>query len=175
MANTICASQGIPEYLWQKDRVEDQEFLGDEILLRRFRIPLPEDFQFDDSIGVELFEMRDDSYNRTKYCFDNKDVLWNGNPNYNNGEHFGNYGVLAISVQELSVSTEFVLNGKTVLCQLQPVHRPDPCNYAHTEAWFIIDGIKKDSKKPAAVKTLFRRLLLKKFEVVKNFDLPEGQ
>lgn len=159
----------IPQRLWISNRPEDPNFEPDEVLYRRIQTPLPADFRDDDTIGVELFEIKDDSYNRSKYCSTEYDVLFNTRIQ-DNGQHYSNWGIISVTVGEMIEPVPFNLQGKMVECQLLPEHAPGICNYAHTEAWFYRDGIKVSKNKPPSMKTFFRRRLLKTLKVIANYD-----
>jgi len=167
--NNLCPIVGIPERLWVSERDEDQVFEGEEILYRRIHTSLPKDFIDDDDISIELFEIKDDSYNRSKYCGSEKDVLFNTRIE-DAGRHYTNWGIVSLTVNDLSVSQPFNYEGRNVVCRLSPIHRPVPCNYSHTEAWFFRDDVKLSTKKPRSMKTLFRRTLLKKLKIIVPYD-----
>jgi len=167
--NNLCPVIGIPERLWVSQRAEDPIFEEDEILYRRIHTPLPEDFTEDDDISIELFEIKDDSYNRSKYCGSEKDVLFNTRIT-DEGRHYTNWGVISLTVKDLSVSSQFNHEGRDVVCKLLPVHSPVPCNYSHTEAWFYRDNVQLSKNKPRSMKTFFRRSLLKKIKVLVHYN-----
>ena len=165
----VCEAIGIPQHLWILNKLEDQVFEDDEILFRRIRVQLPDDYETDDDLALELFEIKDDSYNRSKYCLFQNDVLYDTRPE-SNGNHLDNWGIISISVRNLKVKSPFLLNGVHVECELLPIHCPVLCNYPHTEAWFFKDGEKISKKKPRSMKTLFRRSLIKSIRLEKNFE-----
>jgi len=164
----ICPTLGIPEHLWTSGRPEDPDFQLNEVLYRRIKKPLPENFLENDEVGIEVFEIKDDSYNRSKYCVDKSHVLFNTCVD-DNGAHFSTWGIISLSVEDFCVSSPFDLNGMEVICELKPIHVPIACNYSHTEGWFFRDGVKLSNKKPRSMKTLFRRELLKRLKIEKSF------
>jgi hypothetical protein len=90
-----CLNKGIPNYLHQGERKEDQIFDADELLFRRFKVTPPKELWLtDNSVSANVFKLENDSYNRGKYSNAPNDVLYNKDAS-SPEDHFYSWGILS--------------------------------------------------------------------------------
>ena len=97
-----CKELGIPDYLHRGARSADQNFDPEESLYRRFFTKIPSsEWQQDKAVSSVLFELKDDSYNRSKYSQEPEDVLYNEREE-DRGSHYFEAGILQVAVLHTS-------------------------------------------------------------------------
>lgn len=163
----VCKALGIPEYLHRDGRPIDEEF-NSELIYRRFNIAgNPSEWIKDKSISTVIFEVKNDSCNREKYCKTPSDVLFNTRPE-DKGAHYEHHGIISFNsdvVQYFNESLE--LNDTKRQFTLKMVHYPNDCMYPHCEIHVYENGIYVDSGKPKSIKALIRDILIGACEVIK--------
>lgn len=149
-----CREKGIPDHLHALARENDQEFQGDEILYRRYKLSSP-----DLTAAISFNRM---SVNRGKYSQSWDDVLWDDD---NGGRHDG-YGVIEVKVADFEGSwdhpnqEEFPV-GYSFIIQ----HKLKKCNYPHSEVVVVQSdkesGIDEEVTeiKPTSIKLKIRQYL----------------
>lgn len=149
-SNPVCAARGIPDYLHRLDREPDVAFANGERLFVRFD---PSETQFKNIISFKR-----QSCNRAKYCpGGSEDVLFDSE---HGGRHQIYTGVLVITVAEMrQVRAEIEERDKAGRTYtLQPEHKPEQCNYAHTEIVAFCNGREdSDHIKPSSMEKTFTR------------------
>jgi hypothetical protein len=167
-----CINLGIPEYLCAEGRPH-LDFLdpGDSILRRHELTGNLEDIQAlsDSQVGKDLFKLFDDSYNILSLCQHTTDVLFNDRVE-DNGAHYSDHGIISLNIGALELQNfSYNQNGVPVICQFKVHHSETPCNYAHAEMIYYMNGqIYRGQSPSKSAKTFFRRTLLKLMNVVKQ-------
>src|SRR3954468_13218601 len=100
MENCKCVDLGIPSHLHQAKREPDNIFEVSEDVYRRF--PLFDNnnkptILEDNKLSASVFSTKRMSLNRSKYCEQHADVLYNVMDN----SHFNKYGIASISVEHI--------------------------------------------------------------------------
>src|SRR5947209_1929844 len=148
MPNPVCTSLGIPEHLHQDDRLADPTFEPAEVLYRRFLVSgRIEEWLKNNSLSSAVFQIKNDSFNRSKYSEAN-DVLYNDIVE-ENGNHYNDSGILQVpsSINDF----DFQINQNKTLRQftVRVVHTPRSCNYSHSEVFLFENGVQINSNKPS--------------------------
>jgi hypothetical protein len=151
-----CAGEpGHPQY--QNGDPPDQVFTGGELLYRRY---MADHFQ-NQQLLPAAFQFPHQSFNREKYSAP-EDVL---HPECCDGKKLDGWGVLECSATNLPTPIEGP-DGRTF--QFEPIHKPYPCCYAHTEIWCkTAEGEFADKPSPK-VKETFRVKLAQRMAVRKQ-------
>ncbi len=168
MPSPECSKLGIPDHLHQDDRVPDQSFEEGELLYRRFRVlGKVEDWKNDKSLSVAIFEIKNDSFNRSKYS-NPEDVLYNDNFEAD-GKHHTSNGILSLPVAELNEFDFPVLQNKILKhYTIKVSHTPLVCNYSHSEIFVLEEEQQIDSNKPKSMKAALRDFLLERVTIIKE-------
>ena len=158
-----CLALGIPERLCSDGKPTLDLIDSTDYIYRRHNVAgsIEEIKALTDAeIGKDLFKLFDDSYNLSSLCETHLDVLYNDNPD-EQGAHFKTLGVIGINVDSLeSENFEYLSNGVMTQCNFKVHHKPEPCNYAHAEIIYYMNGEKYEGKSPSkSAKTFFRRQL----------------
>ncbi len=145
-----CEAMGIPRHLHQLERPVDPVFDGEELLYRRYPAGTP------DLTAAISFERM--SVNRGKYCESADDTLWDDR----DGSRYSGCGVFALPVQALDVMEKHPQEDYRFT--LRPEHRPNRCNYLHSEVVatkVLPDGTEESLAdiKPKSVKLKLRQAL----------------
>lgn len=114
-----CQERGIPPHLHQVERQEDPEFDPSELLYRRAQSP-----EVEPTAAINFKRM---SVNRQKYCESPEDVLWNDKE----GGKYPDQAIICLPVAALSQVVEHPEEPYSF--GLKPIHKPEQCNYPHTE------------------------------------------
>lgn len=135
-----CEILGIPNHLHKNQRELDTIFDEEEVLYRRFKI---ERSKWEGTIqeSSAVFELKDDSYNRSKYCLSPTDVLYSST-----GEYYENWGIGSVSISKISGNKKSIINNEIRNFTIKVEHTPEICNYPHCEVFIYEDGIGKDKK-----------------------------
>lgn len=167
-----CKDLGIPEHLWRKGRPNVINFDRDELLFRRFTASVPpfnsttpyNHTQEINAFTGEIFQLNQDSYNRSKFCKCPEDVLIN---------EFGdikiNHGIFEIAALDFFFSFEANINGKIEVINVSVEHDGLECNYSHSIFKYTISG--EDPKLPTKskiIKNMVRTQLFPKIKVLKQ-------
>jgi hypothetical protein len=174
--SAVCKSLGIPHYLCKNGRSPLTYFGKNEFLLRRFNVKGRVKNFIDINtrqpivkISNEIFQLNNDSYNRSIFCRVATDVLYNDRV-VDNGAHYTSHGVLSISIGSIvGVISPLNQNGSIKHCELRPIHTPMECNYSHCELQYFVDGTLYESR-PKSANTFFRRILIKRMNILKEVD-----
>ena len=164
-----CSKLGIPAYLHQGDRNADQNFDPEELLYRRFFTKIPSsEWQQNKSVSVALFELKDDSYNRSRYSQEPEDVLYNERKE-DNGNHYFDAGILQVAILH-TLEFSFDINGNERAFRLSPFHKPTECIFPHTELHIYENETKIDytQSKPKSLKAAIRDFLVRNCIVIKE-------
>lgn len=145
-----CEAKGIPRHFHQLERPVDPVFDGGELLYRRYPAGTP------DLTAAISFERM--SVNRGKFCESADDALWNDE----DGGRYSGCGVFALPVQALDVMEKHPQEDYHFA--LRPEHRPNRCNYPHSEvvATKVLPNGTEESLgeiKPKSVKLKLREAL----------------
>ena len=119
-------------------------------------------------MSVALFELKDDSYNRSKYSQKPEDVLYNEREE-DKGNHYLDAGILQVAILH-TLTFGFEINDEERKFQLLPVHKPTECIFPHSELHIYENGAKIDyaQSKPKSLKAAIRDFLVRNCTVVKN-------
>lgn len=165
MSSSVCDSLGIPSYLHRKGRDIDNHFI-DEFVYRRFLASAEKsDWMANNQISSSIFEVKNDSCNRSKYSNSPEDVLYNIRVE-DEGKHYFSWGVLSINTKAFDVFT-FKINETTRTFSLQLSHEPLECMFPHSEIIVLENGSVVDTSKPKSVKAAIRDFLITECEIVK--------
>jgi len=165
VSNSICDSLRIPSHLHRNGRAIDDEF-GEELIYRRFLAPgLNSDWLKSRQLSSSIFEVKNDSCNRSKYSNSPHDVLYNVRIE-DEGKHYLSWGILSINSKAFSLFT-FQVNGTTRTFSLKLSHDPLDCMFPHSEIIVLEAGIRIDTSKPKSVKAVIRDYLITECEIVK--------
>jgi len=165
VSNSVCNSLGIPSYLHRSGRAIDNEFI-DEFIFRRFLATGAKiDWMKDNQLSSSIFEVKNDSCNRSKYSNSPEDVLYNVRIE-DEGKHYFSWGILSIGTKAFSIFT-FKVNGTTRTFSLQLSHDPLECMFPHSEIIVLEVGFRIDTNKPKSVKTAIRDFLITECKIVK--------
>lgn len=157
--DSVCEARGIPSHLHQVGRAIDPEFDDCELLYRRHRSAMPE--------LTDVINFKRMSVNRQKYCEGAEDVLWNDKEG---GKHLDQH-VFALPVAALSLRFEHPdQKGNPYSFGLKPLHKPEQCNYSHTEITafkVMVDGSEEELAdiKPPSIKLRMRMELSEYLEL----------
>lgn len=166
-----CESLGIPNYLIKNERLATNVFEKDEKLFRRFNTDRPiTEWQDSSNLSASVFPIRNDSYNRSKFCQTPEDVLYNTRIE-DNGVHYFQMGILEIGIIALK-KFEFTINQNNQLRKfiLKPVHKPEICMYPHSEIHVFENGNFINENKPKSTKASIRDFLIVNTTVIKIPD-----
>lgn len=161
-----CFELGIPEHLHSKGREIDNVFDSELIYRRYFASGKITDWMKDGSISAAIFPVRNDSCNRSKYCKDPTDVLYNTREGENE-EHYIHMGILGFNssaVEDFSHTIKHNNNDRVFRLKMQ--HDPRVCMYPHCEIIVLENGERVNSGKPKSVKVLVRDILLNSIEII---------
>lgn len=169
-----CSALGIPERLHTGDREADSHFEENEQVYRRFWLPGPKETwsMIGNSPSARIFDLSEDSYNRSKYCDQPEDVLFNVSQE-SDGEHYANAGIMALQVSHIrDDTTEFTIteNGNERRFTFSVEHDPLPCMYPHTNVNVLENG-KLAPKRPQSLKLAFRLMLRDYLSIVKPYNI----
>ncbi len=118
----VCQERGIPPHLHQAGRAVDPYFEPGELLYRRHKSPEPD--------LTDVINFKKMSVNRRKYCEGPEDVLWNDQQ----GGKYPDRAVFALPVAALSLQVNHPdQKNHPYSFRLKPIHKPNQCNYPHTE------------------------------------------
>jgi hypothetical protein len=127
----------------------------------------------ENEIGSKIFQLKDDSYNRSLYST-SEQVLLNDNPTEERGEDFyKTWGIISIPVKAINTfRSEIMLNNKTQVCTLKVAHTANKCNYSHSEIYCYIDNERHCGKAPKSAIPFFRRELQKILQMNREYQKP---
>ncbi len=155
----VCRDRGIPTHLHQAGRAVDPEFDSGEFLYRRDISPELE--------LTRVINFKRMSVNRQKYCQNPADVLWNDKE----GGRYPDQAVFALPVDALSLRIKHPdQKNHPYSFGLKAIHKPEQCNYPHTEVTaikVIADGSEEELTdiKPPSVKLRMRTELAEFLEL----------
>lgn len=167
-----CLALGIPERLHTNNRNIDPNFDEDECVYRRFKVPGPKETwsMAGNEPSARIFDLSEDSYNRSKYCEQPDDVLFNVRPE-DGGKHYDDAGIISLQVNQLrDAATEFLVteNGNRRRFTFSVEHDPLLCMYPHTNVNVMENG-KLAPKRPPSLKSAFRLMLRDYLEIIKPY------
>ena len=169
-----CSVLNIPARLHTAGRLKDPNFDEDEVVYRRFSVPGPKEAwsMAGNDPSVNIFKLNEDSYNRSKYCEEPEDVLFNVIPE-DDGRHYTDAGILSLQIQKLKESeSEFIIteNGNKRRFTFSIEHDPLPCMYPHTNVNIMENG-EIAPKRPTSLKFAFRLMLRDYLKIIKDYKL----
>lgn len=172
-----CSRFSIPKRLWQGRRRKDNVFSDEELIFRRFKGNInADDWRSTAGLSTAVFDVKNDSTNRSKYSTDPADVLYpitRRNPIH----HYQSYGIVAFSVADfrtLSIVPKeplTTIEGVPRVFTFQLEHIPECCMYPHTEIWIIENGTHVPAPSSRLVKAAVRDELFRISNLVR-FPLP---
>lgn len=165
-SESVCSSLGIPSHLHRAGRVNDDVFVG-EVIFRRFLASgTKNDWSKNSQISCSIFEVKNDSCNRSKYSDSPEDVLYNVRIE-DGGNHYFSWGILSIGSDMFDLFT-FQINGTTRTFSLKLEHVPLDCMFPHSEIIVFENNEKVDTSKPKSVKVVIRDYLISNCDIVKS-------
>ena len=167
-----CSRFGIPKRLWKGRKGKDDVFPDEELIYRRFKANVDVgDWRSAKCLSTAIFDVKDDSTNRSKYSTDPEDVL-HPITRRNPLNHYQSYGIVSFSVRdfrELSIIPKEPLRFNGVLREFtfHLEHKPECCMYPHTEIWIMENGRHIPEVSSRMIKTAVRDELLSIIDIVK--------
>lgn len=134
-----CEEICIPERLHKKNKHAEKKFNSDEVLFRRFNVPVQLKDKTD-GWGNLIFKLDNDSYNRSSFS-EPEDVLYNINANNCDGRYYQKWGIYELPLNEINNSSiEFKIENRKRLISFSAIHSPVDCMYPHSELLVFENG-----------------------------------
>lgn len=169
-----CSVLSIPERLHTAGRPKDPVFDEEELLYRRFFMlgPKEEWSMVGNDPSAQIFDLSEDSYNRSKYCEQAEDVLYNTKQEHNLGQHYNNAGILSLKIHQLLSDDTIVVDRNIPNVERRFTfgveHAPEPCMYPHSNVNVLVNG-EVAPKRPASIKLALRLILRDYAGIIKEY------